>query len=118
MSKAGLDMLTKSTALELAPFGIRVNAVAPSFLHTNLYRRVRGMTESMLDSLKKRVKKNIPMARIGMISEVSRAIIFLTSNSAKNITGHVMSVDGGKALTSRGQHDWFGMRYMNRKFEQ
>ena len=79
MGKAGLDMLTKSTALELAPFGIRVNAVAPSFLQTNLYRRVRNMTEPMLDSLKKRVKKNIPMARIGMISEVSKAIIFLTS---------------------------------------
>ena len=39
-------------------------------------------------------------------------------DSAKKITGHIMRVDGGKALTSRGQTDWYGMQYMNRKFEQ
>lgn len=64
MSKAGIEMLTKSTAMELAPFGIRVNAVAPSFVDTNLYR-ASGMSEPELDALKIRATNNIPMARIG-----------------------------------------------------
>ena len=54
MCKAGVEMFTKSSALELAPFGIRVNAVAPSFVSTNLYR-VTGMNEPELDSLTNRV---------------------------------------------------------------
>jgi NAD(P)-dependent dehydrogenase (short-subunit alcohol dehydrogenase family) len=64
MSKAGLEMLTQSSAIELTPFGIRVNAVAPSFMETNLYRSA-GMTEPELDALKKRATNNMPMARVG-----------------------------------------------------
>ena len=64
MCKAGVEMFTKSCALELAPFGIRVNAVAPSFVQSNLYR-VTGMNEPELDSLHNRVVKNIPMGRVG-----------------------------------------------------
>jgi len=95
-------MFTKSCALELAPFGIRVNAVAPSFVSTNLYR-VTGMNEPELDNLQNRVVKNIPVGRVGTSPEVAKAIIFLTSEHAKKITGHIMAVDGGKSLTSRGQ---------------
>ena len=97
--------------------GIRVNAVAPSFVETNLYRRT-GMTEPEVDALRNRTIKNIPMARISTIPEVCKAIIFLTSEHALKITGHIMRCDGGKALTSRGQQNWYGMQYMNRKFEQ
>ena len=78
MSKAGIEMLTKSSAMELAPFGIRVNAVAPSFIDTNLYR-VAGMTELELDALKIRATKNIPMNRVSTTAEVAKTIIFLTS---------------------------------------
>ncbi len=78
MSKAGLEMLTKSAAMELAPFGIRVNAVAPGFTETNLYRRT-GMTEPELDALKIRAKNNIPLNRVATASEVAKSIIFLTS---------------------------------------
>lgn len=78
MCKAGVEMFTKSCALELAPFGIRVNAVAPSFVSSNLYR-VTGMNEPELDSLTNRVIKNIPMGRVGTSPEVAKAIIFLTS---------------------------------------
>ena len=78
MSKAGVEMLTKATAMELAPFGIRVNAVAPGFTETNLYRRT-GMTEPELDALKIRATNNIPLNRVATASEVAKCIIFLTS---------------------------------------
>lgn len=117
MSKAGIEALTKSSAMELAPFGIRVNAVAPSFIDTNLYRS-SGLSEPEIDALKIRAKNNMPMARLGLATEVAKAIIFLTSEHATKITGHIMRVDGGRTLTSRGQTDWYGWQYMNRKFEQ
>ena len=117
MSKAGVEALTKCSAMELAPFGIRVNAVAPSFVDTNLYRSA-GLTEPEVDALKIRARNNMPMARLGQTNEIAKAIIFLTSEHATKMTGHIMRVDGGRALTSRGQYDWYGWQYMNRKFEQ
>ena len=117
MSKAGLEALTKSSAMELAPFGIRVNAVAPSFIDTNLYRS-SGLNENEIDALKIRAKNNMPMARLGLANEIAKSIIFLTSEHSIKMTGHIMRVDGGRALTGRGQTDWYGSQYMNRKFEQ
>ena len=78
MSKAGLDMLTKGAAVELATFGVRVNGVAPSFVDTNLYRAA-GLSESEYDALKIRAASNIPMNRISTASQVAKAIIFITS---------------------------------------
>ena len=117
MSKAGVEALSKASAMEFAPFGIRVNCVAPSFIDTNLYRSA-GLSEAEVDALKIRAKSTMPMARLGLSTEVAKAIIFLTSEHAVKITGHVMRVDGGRSLTSRGQLDWYGWQYMNRKFEQ
>lgn len=71
-------MMTKASAMELAPLAIRVNAVAPSYVDTNLYRYA-GLTEPELDALKLRAKVNIPMQRIASEAEVAKAIIFLTS---------------------------------------
>ncbi len=78
MTKAGLEMLTKTSALELAPLGIRVNAVSPSIMDTNLYRYT-GIQENEYAAFKKRAQSCIPMQRIGSCEEVARAIIFLTS---------------------------------------
>jgi len=71
-------MLTKSFAMELAPLGIRVNAVAPSFVDTNLYRYAT-LKESDYDALKERAAKNIPLKRIAEDEEVAKAVIFLSS---------------------------------------
>ena len=60
MTKAGLEMLTKSSALELAPLGIRVNAVAPTTIDTNLFRYT-GMTEQEYQNFKKRSGNNVPL---------------------------------------------------------
>ncbi len=78
MSKAGLEMLTKTAALELAPYGVRVNAVAPTIVNTNLYR-FAGYNEAENQALIARAEKNIPMARIARDEEVAKAVIYLTS---------------------------------------
>ena len=117
MSKAGLEMMSKSSAMELAPLGIRVNCVSPGFTDTNLYRYA-GLSEPELDALKQRSQVNIPLQRVANETEVAKSIIFLTTEHARKITGHVMKVDGGKSITTRGQGDWYGWLYMNRKFEQ
>ena len=116
MTKAGLEMLTKCSALELAPLGIRVNAVSPATIDTNLYRYT-GMSEAEYQNFKKRAASTIPMQRIGTVEEVAKAIIFLTSEQALKITGHILKVDGGKSLTSSGFIPWYGMEHMNRRFE-
>lgn len=116
MTKAGLEMLTKCSALELAPLGIRVNAVSPATIDTNLYRYT-GMSESEYESFKKRAASNIPLQRIATVEEVAKAIIFLTSDQALKITGHILKVDGGKSLTSSGYMPWYGQEVMNRRFE-
>jgi NAD(P)-dependent dehydrogenase (short-subunit alcohol dehydrogenase family) len=78
MTKAGIEMLTKSSALELAPLGIRVNAVSPATIDTNLFRYT-GMSEVEFASFKKRAIANIPLQRIAKIEDVAKGIIFLTS---------------------------------------
>ena len=116
MSKAGLEMLTKSCALELAPFGVRVNCVAPSLWDTNLYR-YSGLSESEYDELRDRALENNPMHKNVLPEEVAKAIVFLSSEKSKKITGHVLKVDGGKSLTSKSTVDWYGADVMNRRYE-
>ena len=117
MAKAGIEMMTKSVAMELAALGVRVNAVAPCFVQTteqsNLYR-YSGLSENEIEQLKKRASGNIPLVRkllnpqnaaderVIRDQEVAKAVIFLTSECALKVTGHVMHVDGGKTLTSKG----------------
>ena len=101
MSKAGIEMLTKSSAVELAPLGIRVNCVAPGLVDTNLYRYA-GLSEIEYEALQKRAADNNPFQRNCTDQEVAKAVIFLTSDKASKITGHIMKVDGAKSLTTRG----------------
>lgn len=78
MTKAGLEMLTKASAMELAPLGIRVNAVAPSMVDTNLYRYA-GLKDEENAALMKRAAANIPIQRVARDEEVAKAVIYLTS---------------------------------------
>jgi len=78
MSKAGLEMLTKCCAIELAPSGVRVNAVAPGATDTN-FLRYAGYTESEYDAFKTRVTPLIPLQRIATPEDIAKAIIFLCS---------------------------------------
>ncbi len=95
-SKAGLIVLTKTAALECASFGIRVNVICPGLtartqLADNLLSANPEEKEQML--------KAVPMARMGEPEEIAEAVIWLCSDSASFITGHVMPIDGGLAAT-------------------
>jgi NAD(P)-dependent dehydrogenase (short-subunit alcohol dehydrogenase family) len=89
-SKHGVDGLTKALAVEWAAHGIAVNAVAPTFVRTPL-------TEPMLEDREFRddVLRRIPMGRIGEASEVTGPVLFLSSDAASMVTGHILLVDGG-----------------------
>ncbi len=90
-SKAGIIGFTKSLAKEAAPYNIRVNAVAPGFIETDM---LKSLKEAQLDSLLKR----IPQARLGKPKEVAKAVKFLISDSAQYITGQTIVVDGGLSI--------------------
>lgn len=79
--------------------------------------RYSGLTETEFLAMKSRGKDTNPMHRIVLPEDVAKAIVFLASDKAKRITGHILKVDGGKSLTSLSTVDWFGTDVMNRRFE-
>jgi 3-oxoacyl-[acyl-carrier protein] reductase len=91
-AKAGLIGLTKAVAIEIASRNITVNAVAPGFIET-------PMTDVLPDKVKEELKTRIPLGRMGSARDVAAAIIFLASDEAAYITGHVLNVNGGMHLT-------------------
>lgn len=98
VSKAGVDQLTRCAALELAPHGVRVNAVNPGVTVTNLHRR-SGVDEEKYAAFLERSKTTHPLGRAGDPEEIAELICFLTSERAAWITGETISIDGGRHLT-------------------
>lgn len=98
VSKAGLDQLTRCAALELAPKGIRVNAVNPGVVITEIHKR-GGMSEDDYDAFLERSKQTHPIGRVGSAREVAELILYLASERAAWITGATYSIDGGRAQT-------------------
>jgi 3-oxoacyl-[acyl-carrier protein] reductase len=87
-SKAGVIGLTRTVARELASRNITVNAVAPGFIATD-------MTSALGDEILQEVRKQIPLGRLGDPQDVADAVLFLASDAASFITGHILTVDGG-----------------------
>jgi NAD(P)-dependent dehydrogenase (short-subunit alcohol dehydrogenase family) len=89
-AKHAVEGITKSVALEVAKSGIRVNAVAPGPTDTGMLSRFTGTAEN-----KAALATQVPLGRLGLSEEVADGIVFIASNEARFITGHVLNVDGG-----------------------
>ncbi len=90
-SKAGIIGFTKAVAKELASRGITANAIAPGFIKTE-------MTDALPETAKQRLLEAIPLGTLGEPKDVAQAALFLVSDAARYITGHVLVVDGGLAM--------------------
>ncbi|MBN2382613.1 3-oxoacyl-[acyl-carrier-protein] reductase [bacterium] len=90
-SKGGLVALTRSLARELAPLGIRVNAVCPGVIKTDM---IKDLKQELLDQF----LETIPMARFGEPKEIAAAVAFLCSDQSSYITGQVLIIDGGLTM--------------------
>jgi 3-oxoacyl-[acyl-carrier protein] reductase len=87
-SKAGLEGFTRSVALEIASRGIRVNAVAPGFIVTD-------MTDALDEKQKEAIQSKIPLQRLGNVDDIAHSVAFLLSDASLYITGQVLQVNGG-----------------------
>lgn len=90
-SKGGVNQLTKSTALSLAPYGIRVNAVGPGSINTDMLAGVNANPDAM-----SMVMSRTPLQRIGEPKEIANVVAFLASDKASYLTGETIYVDGGR----------------------
>jgi len=98
VSKAAVDQLTRSSALELAPKGIRVNAVNPGVVVTNIHKR-GGMDERAYDDFLEHSRSTHPIGRVGTPEEVASLVYYLASDKAGWITGATYEIDGGRGQT-------------------
>ena len=87
-SKAGVIGFTKSLGKEVARFGVRVNAIAPGFIETD-------MTESIDAEVRKKLYAQIPMKRPGTVDDIAKLVVYLASDAAAYVTAQVLTIDGG-----------------------
>jgi NAD(P)-dependent dehydrogenase (short-subunit alcohol dehydrogenase family) len=89
-SKGGVNQLTKTSALELAKLGIRVNSIAPGFIKTNM---TKGVQED--ENMKKIIEGMTPLGYMGEPDDIANAAVYLASEDSKYVTGNILYVDGG-----------------------
>src|SRR5258706_9477846 len=98
VSKAGVDQLTRCAAIEMAPIGVRVNAVNPGVVITEIHKR-GGMSEEDYEKFLEHSKTTHPLGRVGDPKEIAELVFYLASDKASWITGATYQIDGGRALT-------------------
>ena len=98
VSKGAVDMLTRCSALDFAPFGVRVNAIAPGVVVTELHTVTNAVAD--YPAFLERGKTTHPIGRVGNAEEVATLVLYLASDEAGWVTGANVSIDGGRALAS------------------
>lgn len=91
VAKAGVRMMTSALAVELAPYHINVNAIAPGLIRTELTERLFGSEEALL----RRAREKTPMGRPGVPEDLVGGVVYLCSRDADFVTGHTLVIDGG-----------------------
>ncbi|KAF8367073.1 hypothetical protein PRIPAC_84902 [Pristionchus pacificus] len=97
MSKAAVDQFTKCLALEMAPHGVRVNAVCPGVIVTDIHKR-GGMSEQQYAEFLEKCKSTHALGRPGEVAEVAKAILFLAGPDSSFTTGDLLKIDGGRGI--------------------
>ena len=98
VSKAAVDMITRCSALDFAPHGVRVNAVNPGVVVTELHTVANAVAD--YPAFLERGKTTHPLGRVGSVEDIAALVLFLLSDEAGWITGACMPIDGGRALSS------------------
>ena len=105
MSKAALESMTKSFALDLGHLGIRVNSLSASYINTKFGNISDNATRNKVIANESFIN---PMKRVANVQEVIRSIVYLASPHSMKMTGQTLVVDGGLSITSRGTREWNG----------
>ncbi len=92
-TKAAINLLTMNLAVKLAPYKIRVNAIAPGFFHADMMAYI---DKPEFKAIREAIVNEIPLRRVGEIDDMKGAAVFLASEASRFITGHIMVVDGGQ----------------------
>jgi 3-oxoacyl-[acyl-carrier protein] reductase len=97
-AKAGLQGLTKTTAIELGPFGITANAVAPGFIETAMTAATAERIGTTIEGMREQIAASIPVRRGGLPDDVANTVAFFAAEESGYVTGQVIYVDGGRGL--------------------
>jgi 3-oxoacyl-[acyl-carrier protein] reductase len=97
-AKAGLQGLTKTLAIELGPFGVTVNAIAPGFIETAMTKATAERLGSTIEAMRADVASTVPVRRSGVPADVANAVAFFAGEEAGYVTGQVLYVDGGDRI--------------------
>ena len=97
-AKAGLQGLTKTLAIELGPFGVTANAIAPGFIETAMTEATAARVGTTIEEMREVIAARVPTRRSGLPDDVANAALFLASEEASYVTGQVLYVDGGVSL--------------------
>jgi 3-oxoacyl-[acyl-carrier protein] reductase len=97
-AKAGLQGLTKTLAIELGPFGVTANAIAPGFIETEMTKATAERIGTTIDAMRENVANTVPVRRGGLPADIANTVAFFAGEEAGYVTGQVIYVDGGRGL--------------------
>ena len=97
-AKAGIQGITKTLAMELGPFGITANSIAPGFIETEMTKATAERTGTTIEAMRERIAATVPVRRGGLPADIANAVAFFAGEEAGYVTGQVLYVDGGARI--------------------